>query len=209
MKIFQEEFADIIKKTPPATMLTKGIFNSFEKSMKNMESKENVSVLGASVDTHDNQAGAEVFVTTTNNFLNDRQLWEEMFGPASIQVTAKDNRDMVEIAREMPGQITASVWGTDNDLRNYHELLELLELKAGRIIINGVPTGVEVSHAMNHGGPYPATTDSKFTSVGTQSIYRFTKPVCYQNYPEYLLPDELRDANPKNIWRMLNGEFKK
>jgi alpha-ketoglutaric semialdehyde dehydrogenase len=207
LKTFQDEFADIIKKTPPATMLTRGIFNSFEKSMKNMGSKENVTKLAASADTHENQVGAHVFVTTANNFLNDRQLWEEMFGPGSIQVTVKNNRAILEVASSMPGQLTASVWGTDNDLKNHSELLELLELKAGRIIINGVPTGVEVSPAMNHGGPYPATTDSKFTSVGTQSIYRFTKPVCYQNYPENLLPDELKDGNPKNIWRMLNGEF--
>jgi NADP-dependent aldehyde dehydrogenase len=77
------------------------------------------------------------------------------------------------------------------------------------MVINGVPTGVEVTHAMNHGGPYPATTDSKFTSVGTQSIYRFTRPVCYQNFPQEQLPEELKDTNKLNIWRMINGELTK
>ena len=98
---------------------------------------------------------------------------------------------MMKIAASLQGQLTATVWGTDNDLKSNIELVRLLELKAGRLIINGVPTGEEVTAAMNHGGPYPATTDSKFTSVGTQAIYRFTRPVCYQNFPEFLLPDEL------------------
>jgi 2,5-dioxopentanoate dehydrogenase len=81
-----------------------------------------------------------------------------------------------------------------------------LKTKAGRLVFNGYPTGVEVCHAMQHGGPYPATSDERFTSVGTAAIYRFARPVCYQNFPEHLLPPELQDANPRNIWRLVNGE---
>jgi 2,5-dioxopentanoate dehydrogenase len=173
-------------------MLTQPILNSFEKSMHEVADKKEVTVAAISEDNNSGNARARMFIASGENFLNDKQLWEEMFGPSSVQVTAKNNAEMMKIAEALPGQLTATVWGTDNDLRNNVDLIRLLELKAGRLIINGVPTGVEVSAAMNHGGPYPATTDSKFTSVGTESIYRFTRPVCYQNFPEFLLPEELR-----------------
>jgi NADP-dependent aldehyde dehydrogenase len=190
-------------------MLTKGIYNSFEKSMKDVSAKKNVSVTAVANDDKKDAARAYMFTSSAKDFLLDKELWEEMFGPSSVQVIAKNDDEMLAVAAALPGQLTASVWGTDNDLQKHKDLLKLLELKAGRIIINGVPTGVEVSAAMNHGGPYPATTDSKFTSVGTQSIYRFTRPVCYQNYPQQLLPAELKNENPLNIWRMVNGQLGK
>jgi NADP-dependent aldehyde dehydrogenase len=172
-------------------MLTKPIFNNFEKSMKAVSGKKEINVAAVADDNNNDNAHAHMFISSGENFLNDKELWEEMFGPSSIQVRAKTRDEMMKIARSLQGQLTATVWGTDNDLKSNIELIRLLELKAGRLIINGVPTGVEVTAAMNHGGPYPATTDSKFTSVGTQAIYRFTRPVCYQNFPEFLLPDEL------------------
>ena len=191
-KKFYDEFSKVITKTPSAPMLTKPMFNNFEKSMHEVSAKKQITVAAVSEDGNGTNARAHMFISSGENFLNDKQLWEEMFGPSSVQVTAKNNAEMMKIAEALPGQLTATVWGTDNDLKNNIELIRLLELKAGRLIINGVPTGVEVSAAMNHGGPYPATTDSKFTSVGTESIYRFTRPVCYQNFPDFLLPDELR-----------------
>jgi NADP-dependent aldehyde dehydrogenase len=191
-KKFYDEFSKVIKATPSAPMLTKPMFNSFEKSMHEVSEKKQVTVAAVSDDAKNENARAHMFISSGENFLNDKQLWEEMFGPSSIQVTAKNKSEMMKIAEALPGQLTATVWGTENDLKSNIELIRLLELKAGRLIINGVPTGVEVSAAMNHGGPYPATTDSKFTSVGTESIYRFTRPVCYQNFPDYLLPEELR-----------------
>ena len=132
---------------------------------------------------------------------------EEIFGPSSIHVTAGDKEELMKIAESLPGQLTITIWGTENDISNHSDLINYLELKAGRIIINGVPTGVEVTHAMMHGGPYPATTDSKFTSVGTTSIYRFTRPICYQNFNDKFLPDALQNNNPLSIIRMLNGEY--
>jgi 2,5-dioxopentanoate dehydrogenase len=98
------------------------------------------------------------------------------------------------------------VIGTDEDLEESRELLQLLERKAGRLIYNGVPTGVEVAHAMVHGGPYPSTSDARFTSVGSAAIFRFAKPVCYQNFPQALLPEELKDGNPLGIGRMVDGK---
>ena len=185
------EFSRTIRETPSAPMLTRPIFNSFEKSVEEVSHKKEIKVAAVADDSNKENARAHMFIASGENFLNDKQLWEEMFGPSSIQVTAKNNDEMMKIAEALQGQLTASVWGTDNDLKNNIGLIRLLELKAGRLIINGVPTGVEVTAAMNHGGPYPATTDSKFTSVGTQAIYRFTRPVCYQNFPAFLLPDEL------------------
>jgi len=191
IKNFYDEFAKVIRATPSAPMLTKSIYNSFVKSMKAVSGKKEINIAAVADDNKNENAHAHMFISSGENFLNDKELWEEMFGPSSIQVRAKTSDEMMKIAASLQGQLTATVWGTDNDLKRNIELVRLLELKAGRLIINGVPTGVEVTAAMNHGGPYPATTDSKFTSVGTQAIYRFTRPVCYQNFPEFLLPDEL------------------
>lgn len=177
--------------------------------MKEVSGKANVSVVAVAESQKKGTASAHMFRLSASDFLGDKSLWEEMFGPSSIQVEASNTDEMMKIALSLHGQLTATVWGTDEDLEENRKLIKLLELKAGRIIINGVPTGVEVANAMNHGGPYPATTDSKFTSVGPQSIYRFTRPVCYQNFPQTLLPEELKDGNPRNILRMVNGEFVK
>jgi NADP-dependent aldehyde dehydrogenase len=120
-----------------------------------------------------------------------------------ISVATKE--EMIATARKLSGQLTATVHGTEEELIEYSDLLDILEQKAGRIIINGFPTGVEVSAAMVHGGPFPATTDSKTTSVGTAAIYRFTRPVCYQNMPQHLLPEELKNENTLAIYRLING----
>jgi NADP-dependent aldehyde dehydrogenase len=103
--------------------------------------------------------------------------------------------------------LTATIHGTEQDLEENRELITVLESKVGRLLFNGFPTGVEVCHAMVHGGPYPATSDGRSTSVGTQAIYRFTRPVCYQDFPDATLPNELKNANPLNILRMVNGSM--
>jgi len=121
-------------------------------------------------------------------------------------VTARDKAEFLQTAQSLHGHLTATVHGTEEDLKEYYDLVHILERKVGRLIFNGYPTGVEVTHAMVHGGPYPATTDSRTTSVGTMAILRFTRPICYQNPPHALLPDELKDENPLGIWRLVNGE---
>jgi alpha-ketoglutaric semialdehyde dehydrogenase len=107
----------------------------------------------------------------------------------------------------MPGTLTATVHGTPNDLKKHRKLVAMLESKCGRILFNDFPTGVEVSHAMHHGGPYPATADAKFTSVGTAAILRFLRPICYQNFPDESVPSELQAANPRKIWRAIDGRL--
>ena len=113
---------------------------------------------------------------------------------------------MLAVARSLEGQLTATVHGTEADLEANRELLDVLETKVGRVLINGFPTGVEVCHAMVHGGPFPATSDGRSTSVGTRAIHRFTRAVCYQGYSDALLPAELREANPLGIHRLVDGK---
>ncbi len=142
------------------------------------------------------------------NFKDNPDLSEEIFGPTSVVVEANSKDEFLEIAQNLNGHLTATVHGSEAELAEYSDLLEILEQKVGRLIINGFPTGVEVTNAMVHGGPFPATTDSRSTSVGTGAIYRFTRPVCFQDMPNSLLPDELKNSNPLSIWRLIDGEMK-
>ena len=118
------------------------------------------------------------------------------------------SRDQVlAIARGLEGHLTATIHGTEEDLRDFADLIAILENKVGRLVFNGFPTGVEVTHAMVHGGPYPSTSDGRSTSVGSHAIFRFTRLVCYQGFPDSALPHALKNANPLGIWRMLDGEM--
>jgi NADP-dependent aldehyde dehydrogenase len=148
-----------------------------------------------------------LFRTDSRTWLNNEALHEEVFGPASMVVQCEGEGDLLEIARSLPGTLTATIHGTPEDLERRGDLIRVLETKAGRILFNGFPTGVEVSPAMHHGGPYPATADAKFTSVGTAAILRFLRPICYQNFPQPALPEELRDENPRGMWRTVNGSL--
>ncbi len=122
-------------------------------------------------------------------------------------VRCKDRDDLEQVAKTLGGHLTATLFCTEEELVNYRDLIHLLELKVGRLIVNGFPTGVEVCHSMVHGGPFPATSDSKTTSVGTAAIKRFARPVCYQDFPASLLPQALQPGNPSNIHRLVNGNW--
>ncbi len=150
-----------------------------------------------------------LFETGAESFLANPELSEEVFGPSTLLIRHSGREQMLEIARGIEGHLTATIHGTENDIREAGDLLAVLETKVGRIVFNGFPTGVEVCHAMVHGGPYPATSDGRSTSVGTRAIFRFTRQLCYQNSPDSVLPDELKDSNPLGIWRMLDGEWKR
>jgi NADP-dependent aldehyde dehydrogenase len=125
----------------------------------------------------------------------------------SLLVRRSSRAELLEVASHLEGHLTATIHGTEDDLREFGDLIAILKTKVGRIVFNGFPTGVEVSHAMVHGGPYPATSDGRSTSVGSQAIFRFCRPVCYQGFPQAALPDELRDGNPLRIWRMVGREM--
>jgi NADP-dependent aldehyde dehydrogenase len=142
----------------------------------------------------------------SETFLGEPLLHEELFGPAGVLVKAADAAELLRLAESLDGQLTATIHATDHDLQGAGDLLALLERKAGRVLLNGFPTGVEVCHAMQHGGPYPATSDSRFTSVGTAALRRWVRPVCYQNFPAGALPQELQNENPSGLMRLVNGK---
>jgi len=145
--------------------------------------------------------------TDARNLLDNPQIAREVFGPAAMVVVCDSTDELCAVAESLSGQLTATVHGTEDDLPRFQKLFGILQRKAGRLIINAFPTGVEVCPAMHHGGPYPATTDSRSTSVGTNAMQRFLRPVAYQGFPQELLPEPLRDANPRKIWRMVDGEM--
>jgi alpha-ketoglutaric semialdehyde dehydrogenase len=186
-------------------MLTPGILNAYQHSIDWLQ-QEGVAVLGAANATPQ-QATPYLLQVTAANALKNPAICQEVFGPASLHIHAGSIEELYHLARTLEGQLTATIHGTEEDLREHAALIDILREKAGRIIINGFPTGVAVNHAMVHGGPWPAATPAAGTSVGTAAIYRFCRPVCFQDFPAYLLPPELQDHNPMHIWRLVNGDF--
>ncbi len=152
-------------------------------------------------------AAPTVFRVPLHEFLANPELGEEVFGPTTLLVHYGDKGELVNVAQRLEGHLTATIHGTDEDLAGAGELIRILETKAGRLIFNGFPTGVEVSHAMVHGGPFPATSDGRSTSVGSQAIFRFTRPICYQDFTDAALPAELQRRNPLGILRMVNSAY--
>ena len=150
---------------------------------------------------------AALFRTSAAALREDRSLAVEVFGPSTLFAAARDRDELMALARSLTGHLTCTVHGTDEDLAEWGDLLAILEERAGRLICNGYPTGVEVSAAMTHGGPFPATSDPHFTSVGTAAILRFARPVTYQDFPDVALPPELQEANPRRILRLVDGEY--
>jgi alpha-ketoglutaric semialdehyde dehydrogenase len=207
---FKHAVKEQIEKLDASTMLTHDIQNAYKKGLSELESQQGVQVLARGKNHGKGITGTpEIVSVDSRTFLHNKVLQKEVFGPSSVHVEAKTKDDFVEIAKNLEGHLTASLFATKDDLTKNSELVSILEQKVGRLIVNAFPTGVEVSHAMVHGGPFPATTDSRATSVGTRAILRFTRPVCYQGFPDLMLPDELKNSNPLHIWRMVDGERKK
>jgi NADP-dependent aldehyde dehydrogenase len=202
------EAGKAVTQATPAAMLTQGIHQAFTKGLDKLRQTGGVEVLAQATEATGFANGTPTLLTTTADaLLAQVGIAEEVFGPSSVIVQANDREQLLDVAKGLEGHLTATVYGTDDELPDYADLLEILEQKVGRLLINGFPTGVEVSHAMQHGGPYPATTDSRSTSVGTNAIVRFARPVCYQNFPDALLPDELKSGNPLHIWRLIDGKM--
>jgi len=154
-------------------------------------------------------ARAVLFETDAHSFLNGPDLAAEVFGPSTLLVRHSTRDELLRVAQHLEGHLTATIHGTDQDLNDFHDLVVMLENKVGRLIFNGFPTGVEVCHAMVHGGPYPSSSDGRSTSVGSEAIFRFCRPICYQGFPDFALPPELQDDNPLEIWRMVDGQMNK
>jgi 2,5-dioxopentanoate dehydrogenase len=148
-----------------------------------------------------------LFATSAHYFLHYPNLLEEVFGPATLLIECATEGELIAVAKHINGQLTATLHLADDDAALAKTLLPILERKAGRILCNGFPTGVEVTHAMVHGGPSPATSDSRVTSVGSMAIERFLRPVCYQDFPAALLPESLQEANPLHLTRLIDGKL--
>ena len=196
---------ELIRVAPPGTMLTPAICRSYEAGVTRLSAIEGISTTRSSSPREEPQVLPSLFVTGAPLFLRTHEVAQELFGPSTVVVRCGSRGELEAVARNLEGQLTATVHGTPADLDEYASLLSILEHKAGRLIVNGFPTGVEVCASMQHGGPYPATTDSRSTSVGTAAIHRFVRPVAYQNFPQRLLPLELQDGNPRGIWRTVDG----
>jgi alpha-ketoglutaric semialdehyde dehydrogenase len=194
----------------PGTMLHAGIRRNFDQGLARLQEVPGVAThrsADAPSTESDCLAHSALSCTDASTFLANPVMAEEVFGPATIVVQCNDASEMLQVAENVGGQLTASVHGTDDDFQEYGALLATLTDVAGRVVFNGLPTGVEVCPSMHHGGPYPASTDARTTSVGTASIQRFARPVCYQDMPENLLPDALKDANPGGLLRLVDGSW--
>ena len=202
---FIEQLAGQINEQPAQTMLNAGTLRSYAKGVSQLAEHALVEHL-AGLAQQGAQAQPQVFRADVRLLLEgDPVLQEEVFGPTTVVIEVQDAAQLDAAIQSLHGQLTATLIGEPEDLRQFGGLTPLLEQKVGRILINGYPTGVEVCDAMVHGGPYPATSDARGTSVGTLAIDRFLRPVCFQNYPDSLLPDALKNANPLRIQRLVNG----
>jgi NADP-dependent aldehyde dehydrogenase len=206
---FLQKFAEVVRAAACGTMLTNGIRDAFHENRDRVTAVPGVQLLasaaGAPNDTR-TESRPSVATTTAKNFLLHPALATEAFGPFTLIVIADEPDELAACAAALEGQLTATVHGNPADLAAAGPLIAALERIAGRVLVNGFPTGVEVCPAMNHGGPYPATTDTRFTSVGTAAILRFARPVSYQSFPDTLLPDALKNANPLGLLRLVDGK---
>ncbi|MEP7375349.1 MAG: aldehyde dehydrogenase (NADP(+)) [Chitinophagaceae bacterium] len=207
---FIQVLGETIKGVAPGTMLHMGIFKNYVERRGNALSQEDVETVAVSVkDPHLNEAAPTIASTTGLAFLNNPVLHMEVFGPYSLVVRCKDVAEMLEVTRHLEGQLTATLMATADDISQNEELMEEVKNICGRFILNNVPTGVEVCLSMQHGGPFPSTTDSRFTSVGADGIKRFARPIAFQNWSNDWLPDELKNENPLQVWRTVNNELSK
>ena len=207
---FVARVGELASAVAPGVMLHQGISTRFQEGAKKFQNVAGVSVAGkSSAEATQGRAPAIIFNTDSKTFRQQDILREEVFGPSTLLVNCGSTQELEQIARDLPGQLTATIHGTEEDLLGHANLVAILREKAGRLIFNQFPTGVEVCPSMQHGGPYPATTDSRFTSVGTFAIKRFVRPVSFQNFPDAALPVELKNKNTRNIWRIVDGKLTK
>ncbi|QBR01413.1 aldehyde dehydrogenase (NADP(+)) [Paraburkholderia pallida] len=206
---FVDSAAQALSTKSAQTMLTPGIFEAFCSGTRAVEGVQGVRKVaqGQAAGALANAAEASLYVTDAKRLLAAPELESEMFGPASIVVRATNIEELVEVAEHVEGQLTVTLQIEPDDYPHARRLLPVLERKAGRILANGFPTGVEVCHAMVHGGPFPSTSNAMFTSVGATAIERFLRPICYQDLPDTLLPEVVKEGNPLGLSRIVDGEL--
>ena len=210
LQAFTSALGNEIRKAVPAPMLHPGIKRAYTENKANALVQSAVQLVAEAAQPAGEMDAMPTIATATGAaFLNNPVLHREVFGPYSIIISCHDEKELLAVAQHLEGQLTASVMATHQDILENEALLEAIKNLCGRLIYNNVPTGVEVCLSMHHGGPFPATTDSRFTSVGADGIKRFARPMAYQNWPDQLLPEELKAGNPLGIWRTVNNELVK
>lgn len=206
---FRELAREKVGAFAPATMLHAGIHGAYSAGIADRLGRGSLELVGqssAAADPSRGEAAAYLFATDQQGLLADPTLLEELFGPVSTLVSCAEPADFLAVAEKLEGSLSATIHGTVEDLEAHRDLVNVLRRKVGRLIFNGYPVGLEICHSIHHGGPYPATTHSHFTSIGTRAMHRFVRPVCYQDWPDSHLPMELQNANPRGILRIVNGE---
>jgi 2,5-dioxopentanoate dehydrogenase len=207
---FLQTVGTLLEASPAGTMVHAGIKTAYDRDLVEVTGVAGVAVAARAQGESsypETAAHAALLMTDARAFAQSPRLSSEIYGPATLAVRCGAPEEMLELARGLHGHLTATIHGTEKDLAEFSGLVAILRQKAGRLVFNGFPTGVEVCHAMHHGGPYPATTDARETSVGTAAIHRFARPVCYQDFPQSALPQELQDQNPRGVWRLVDGAF--
>jgi 2,5-dioxopentanoate dehydrogenase len=206
---FTEKLKHLVSASSSFHLLTKTIDSLYNSALTARKADSAITLVAEASSASGGDgfdANAALFETDAEQFLGS-DLQSEIFGPTTLLVRHSVRDQVLKIAHALEGHLTATIHGTEQDLRDFADLIAILESKVGRLVFNGFPTGVEVCHAMVHGGPYPSTSDGRSTSVGTRAIFRFTRAVCYQGFPDGALPQELKNENPLGIWRMIDGEM--
>jgi NADP-dependent aldehyde dehydrogenase len=206
LNAFLSKAAEVLQEAAPGTMLTPGIHKSYCEGVERLASHDKVDTIARGKAGHNFQGQAGLFATSSDAFLSDPHLQEEVFGSSSLVVRCPDKDALRQVIEKLEGQLTAALHMAPSDYEQARSLMPLLEKTVGRILANGFGTGVEVSHAMVHGGPYPSTADGRSTSVGTMAIQRFLRPVSYQDIPDELLPDDVKESNPRYLDRLVDGK---
>ncbi len=211
---FTTTAAAALSQCPAGVMLNAAIHRSYQQSVAQVGSEAGVGrVSGVHDHKTDNKTAAgfyaagQLFRVSAADFIANPLFHQEIFGPAALLVCCRDRQELLTAISHLNGQLAGAIHGDSAELDESSELFDLLLERTGRVLVNGFPTGVEVGHAMHHGGPYPATSDPRFTSVGSAAVARFVRPVCLQNVPPALLPQALQDSNPLNLWRFVDGEW--
>ena len=209
---FDRLLATLAEKTPTlgaGSMLTAGICDSYNKLCAKRDAISSLKSIakGAAADSSASQAQVALFSIDATDYLANLDLEEEVFGPSTLVIGCDSEAQMLEVATSMKGHLTGAIFAQEQDHSSAAKLLPILQQRIGRVLFDGYGTGVELSSAMSHGGPYPSSSASQTTSVGTRAIERFTRPLCYQNTPDALLPVELQNANPNGIMRLVNDKW--
>jgi NADP-dependent aldehyde dehydrogenase len=204
---FLSELSRLFSTSAAGTMLTAGICKAYQSGTSTLAANPAVTSLASAAAAIGTRGAPALFQTSAAQLLADPSLTEEVFGPATLLVACSSIDEMLKVTNALEGQLTATIHGTEADFASAAPLLAAAERRAGRLVCNGFPTGVEVCQSIVHGGPYPATSDGRSTSVGTAAILRWVRPVCWQDMPDSLLPHALRNANPLGIQRLVNSSF--